>query len=115
MGQIDTGKVKEMEINKDIHGLIELLNYNEEHIIRSNAAEALGEIGNIIAVDSLINSLNDEDYIVRGSASWALGEINDDHAVKPLIKALDDRDSDVRKFSAFTLGNIVILVQLNLS
>ena len=106
LGKIDIGKVKEMELNNDISGLIDLLDYNEECIIRSNAAEALGEIGDNIAVDSLINSLNDEDYIVRGSAAWALGEINDDRAVEPLIKVLGDRDSDVRKFTAIALGNI---------
>jgi HEAT repeat protein len=81
-----TGKVKEMGINKDIGGLIELLDYNEECIVRSNAALVLGEIGDIIAVDPLINSLNDEDYIVRGSAAWLLVRLMMIVQLNPLLK-----------------------------
>ncbi|MEA5545177.1 HEAT repeat domain-containing protein, partial [Limnoraphis robusta CCNP1324] len=72
----------------------------------SNAASALGNIGNAEAVKPLIAALNDSESDVRSNAASALGNIGNAEAVKPLIAALNDSESDVRSNAASALGNI---------
>jgi hypothetical protein len=81
---------------------------DEEKDIRSDAADALGEIGDINAVESLVTLLlEDEDYSVRSAAAQALGAIGDVSAVSPLSQALFDEDNaNVRKAIAKALGEI---------
>ncbi len=55
------------------------------------AARALGQIGDVRAVEPLIRLLKDEEASVRGAAVRALGEIGDERAVEPLIGMLSDR------------------------
>lgn len=66
-----------------------LLKYSrsENATIRFFAIRALGEHGEL-AVDRLIEVLNDEDFAVRHSAIEALGGIGDRRAVGPLILRL---------------------------
>jgi HEAT repeat protein len=56
--------------------LTELLK-NKEAEIRSDAAQALGELGSAAkeAVPALIESLQDRDFSVCRNAAWALGNI----------------------------------------
>ena len=76
-------------------------------IVRSNAAAALGEIGDAQAVEPLIRALGDAEYWVRSRADTAaLGEIGDVLAVAPLIQALSDADMLVRAGAAEALGEI---------
>lgn len=60
--------------------------------VRSEAAHALGEIGDARAVDPLIDALQDEDRRVRERAARALGKIGDARAVGPLIEALKNEN-----------------------
>lgn len=73
--------------------------------VRRGAAEALGDVGDQIAVEPLISALNDGDFETRLQAIIALGKIGDARAVEPLIAKLkDDRDYFyVRKKAAYTL------------
>ena len=57
--------------------------------VRSEAADALGEINDSRGVDPLILSLKDEDPSVRWNAARALGNIGDPRAVDPLILLYD--------------------------
>ena len=97
------------------------------------AAWALGEIGDVRAIEPLIATLNgkyekpvgvalvkfgkpaveplivalkDKNTTVRLVAAWALGEIKDGRAVEPLIAKLKDKDIDVRATAAGALGQI---------
>jgi HEAT repeat protein len=63
---------------------------NSQWRVREESAEALGEIGDKLAVEPLINSLNDDDWHVREAASLSLGILDDDRAVVPLLKMLKD-------------------------
>lgn len=74
--------------------LIEALKDTDKNI-REIAAEALGEIGDVRAVDPLINALKDGDSFVRGYAAEALGKIGDERAIGSLTKALNDKSSFV--------------------
>jgi len=71
--------------------LISLLK-DEDSEIRRVAAETLGKIRALSAVEPLITILKDEDPIARSKAAWALGEIGDGRAVEPLIGALKDNN-----------------------
>jgi HEAT repeat protein len=77
-------------------------------VVRRNAAEALGEIGDARAVDPLVKVLGDRNSDVRTTAAKALGKIGDERAVEPLIKALSDDYDDwgVRERAARALGKI---------
>ena len=52
--------------------------------VRADAAGALGNIGDPLAVDPFILALNDSDSDVREEAAGALGNIGDPRAVEPL-------------------------------
>jgi HEAT repeat protein len=51
---------------------------------RAIAANALGYINDVRAIDPLINLLEDEDMEVRASAIWALGLLGDPRAIVPI-------------------------------
>jgi hypothetical protein len=60
--------------------------------VRSNAATALGKLGDVRAVEPLINALSDTNADVRSNAATALGKLGDVRAVEPLIPLLKDTD-----------------------
>lgn len=75
--------------------------------VRSNAAYALGEIGDKMAVDALVSALKDESDSVRSSAVVALGIIGDERTVEYLIDVLKGGgDWSVRADAAWALGEI---------
>ena len=74
--------------------------------VRMDAAIALGEIGDVRAVDPLIEALADPDYRVRREAARGLGKIGDACAVDPLIKTLSDKDWRVREVAIESLEKI---------
>ena len=63
---------------------------DDDKLIRSDAAMALGEIMNRRAVDPLIGMLSDPSDFVRENAASALGQIGDRRAVEALVKATND-------------------------
>lgn len=63
-----------MEKNKDVKGLIKALKHKDSRV-RDIAALVLGDIGDVRAVEPLIQALKDENYSVRSSASEALEKI----------------------------------------
>lgn len=73
---------------------------NESGHLREDAACALGEIGDPIAVELLIQSLKDENLRVRSPAATALGFIGDARAIEPLLPLLMDKDLEMTAASA---------------
>ncbi|MDD5436422.1 MAG: HEAT repeat domain-containing protein, partial [Candidatus Omnitrophica bacterium] len=103
---------------------------------RSSAAEALGAIGDLEAIEplitalhswlfdvrkasmkalvkigppatpSLLKALKDTDEDASGYAAEILVEIRDRHAVTSLVEMLKDRDEKLRKHAAYALGGI---------
>src|SRR5439155_1426019 len=82
--------------------LILALRYSNKDV-RRRAAEALGKIGDVRAVEALVAVLMDSDEGVRHRATEALGKIGDVRAVEPLIKALSDSAESVRLAAANAL------------
>lgn len=60
--------------------------------VRRRAAESLGDIGDLKAVDPLIHALDDEDYFMQINTTVALGKIGDPRAVNPLISLYLEND-----------------------
>jgi HEAT repeat protein len=90
---------------KDFDELVRDLE-DESRMVRRDAAESLGKLGDARAVEPLIVALEDKDSSVRSSAANALGRLGDACAVEPLITALGDEDQQVRWTAAKALGEL---------
>ena len=78
---------------------------DQSELVRQNAAEELGNIGNAAAVPALIEALNDEHW-VRRYAAEALGKIGDAAAVPALIEALKAESMHLNQDIIEALGKI---------
>jgi hypothetical protein len=68
--------IRRLVDDRDVHGLIQALRYPEAPEIRAQAAQALGKLGKVKAVESLIRSfIQDPDPDVRQAALDALHQI----------------------------------------
>lgn len=74
--------------------------------MRRAAAKRLGDLGDPVAGEGLVDSLGDRDKLVRRYAAWALGKIGDKRAVLALIIKIRDDDFDVRWFAQWALKQI---------
>ena len=97
--------VQELKSQGDVDGLIDALNFQDDHNIRLAAASTLGMVGDSRAVEPLIDALDDEPG-VNEVAALAFGEIRDPRAVEPLTKTLGDENWEVRSSAAKALGKI---------
>ncbi len=123
----------ELKASQAVDPLVEIIKQNEDRHIRSCAAEALAEIGDMRSVDLLVASLKDENFLTASRAAYALGyfknkrvvesllyalteynipcpaaealgKIKDPVSVAPLIDALNNESEGVRNCSAIALG-----------
>jgi HEAT repeat protein len=74
--------------------------------VRRRAAEALGTLGDVRAVEPLIAALQDGDKVVRRRAAEALGRLGDARAIEPLIATLQRKDSITRRQAHWALRRI---------
>jgi hypothetical protein len=81
--------------------------HDDDRLVREEAAEVLGKLGDIQAVEPLISVLEDEDEEVsaRARAAQSLGELGVARAVQPLIAAPDD-DEVVQAGATYGLGEL---------
>ena len=99
--------VEELDKCYPIRRYLQQLRKNSDDLVREEAARALGDLGDMSAVDALIKALYDLDVDVRFAAAEALGKLRGETAVKPLIRLLGkDDDPDVRASAATALGQI---------
>ena len=103
MVKFGTPNIERLLAKNDVKRLIKALKHKETGI-RSKAAEALGNIGDKMAVEFLITSLQDLD--VRTSSAKALGKIGDARAVEPLNQFLKGENSQIRSVAIDALGEI---------
>lgn len=89
---------------KDVQQLIKQLE-DESRVVRVNAAEALGQLANPVAVPALVRTLGDPDRIVSGTAALALSRIGKP-AVRALRIVLEDENGSIRRWAAYALGLI---------
>ena len=62
-----------------------------------NVAVALGNSGNLSAVDPLIDALSDHEPLIRAHVVWALGELIGKKALPILNKTLTNKEEDIVK------------------
>src|SRR5260221_1818364 len=74
--------------------------------MRVRAAEALGDLGNLRAVEPLIAALRDAHPRVRQFCAEALGTLGDVRAIDPLIDMLEDKSANVRGSASISLGQL---------
>jgi HEAT repeat protein len=98
--------VDSLTAKRDVRGLIEALGYEKDHVIRRRAADALGSIGDVRAVQPLSAALKDADSYVPERAACALGKIGDIRAVHPLIAALADPHPQTQSAAAAALAKM---------
>ncbi len=66
--------------------------------VRLWAASALGQLGDLRALDTLVTSLKSDPLaVVRSNCAWALGRLGDSRATAALLDALEDEDLSVRQ------------------
>ena len=96
------------ELIGEIYGATPFLSVleNGNGSMRRAAATRLGELGDPVAGEVLVDSLGDRDKLVRRHAAWALGKIGDPRAVLALISKIRDDDFDVRWFAQWALKKI---------
>jgi HEAT repeat protein len=74
--------------------------------VRSNAATALRELGDVRAVEPLSIALSDRCMSVRCCAAKALGQLGDLRAIDLLINALNDSEWQTQKAATLALGEL---------
>jgi len=91
--------IAQLEAKRDIQGLIKALSYKDPGV-KIAAADALGPVGDPMAVEPLAELIRDEDAGVRRAAVRALSARGGVRVVEPLIAALQDNDPGVRDIAA---------------
>ncbi len=88
--------VMNMKKQNDIKGLIQALEYYDDIAVRAEAAESLGNLGDLQAVKPLILMLEHEDNpYVRSLAAKALGNLGDSSAKSVLLNCLEHDTHEV--------------------
>jgi HEAT repeat protein len=96
--------IRDVQVTKS---LIKVLKDESDHrLVRWSATHALGEFGDVTAIEPLIEALKDKHADVRAGAAEALGKMGDERSLKPLIKALNDDIWWVREAAAEALGKL---------
>jgi len=90
-----------------LEGLSAIMKDRNIHFsIRSNAAAALGDIGDPLAIEALLVAIQDQDVRLCISAIRSLGKIGDPASVPALCNLLNHEESDVKEATAYALEEI---------
>lgn len=95
--------------NCAVKSLINILRSEEDHVLRSRAALALGRIKAQSAFSLLIDSLQDKNEDVRIFSAYALGKIGDKRAALPLLNLVQNENSfEVLSYVITALGELEV-------
>jgi len=91
-----------------VEPLISVLEQDELHWVRREAATALHVVGvhSSGVVEALVNALQDGSWEVRAEVARALGRVDDADAVPQLLQALADSSYSVRNSAVHALANL---------
>jgi hypothetical protein len=96
-----------LQYKEAVNNLMQILQYNSEPMLKAQAAEALGMIGDKSTSYALLSALNDQDNKTKRNAIAALGMIGSADAKYPLLNILNQEgDLAVREEAARALQNI---------
>lgn len=105
------GKICDAEVVKDIIATLE--DEYESENVRQSAANALGDLRDLRALEPLLVALRDKSERVCCSAASALGKLKDERAIKPLIIASEKIGTEIRFIAADALGDIAHPLAVN--
>lgn len=99
-------RIPSLQEKKDVDTLVKFLSmwssYPDEYeLLRLDAVDALGKIGDTKALEPLISALNDSNWVAT-HATQSLGKLRDSRTVEPLISKLHTLKGD----AATALGEI---------
>ncbi len=97
-----------MTTGTTVAALITALN-DRSPVVRKRAAETLGELEDVLAVEPLTRALKDSDTDVRVHVALALGMIGDMSGTAPLTYALKDEEDEAVKGALETALDMVKL------
>lgn len=98
--------VTEERVSDEFNAWLEKLK-SPDPKIRAEAAEALGNLYNKLAVAPLLACLQDESAEVRQKVAQSLGKLGDERALEPLnILMKEDEVLEVRREAALALGRL---------
>ncbi len=95
-----------------VPSLLELASSHANSEMRMAAVIALGTIGSLQAVDTLIQLADDPEVDIRARAITALGKIGDNRAGEVILSHLEENDAAVRVQAAQALGGLQIMAAL---
>lgn len=95
--------VEKLKVSSGVEGLAKAL---RNPFLASRAAKALGESGDVRAVEPLLMALHDSNSCVRIAAARALGEIGDPRSEGELMMAMHDEYHDVRECARYALQKL---------
>ena len=98
----EAGVVRPVQLNLTPE-LLALLD-SEDPGLRTNAARAIGLIGDASALPALLNHLSDADALAGDAVAAAIGRVGDRSAVPALAAALNAADAATRARAAYALG-----------
>ncbi len=97
------GKLSSEEVQ--LLGAYNFFTDHETWFVRKMTASAIKRLKEV-AIDPLIDALEDEDEDVRQKAAWALGQIGDSRAIESLIELLKDEYDEVGEAAREALGEL---------
>lgn len=98
--------INELKARGDLLGLVKALGSRKPEV-RESASDALRELEDPRALDSLVTRLGDGNAAVRYAAVYGLVGLGDSRAVKPLEAAhLKDENESVRMLAFFALDEL---------
>ncbi len=91
---------------RQVTPLVEALRGDRDFLVRSAAAEALGNLKSELGLPALAAALDDVSPDVRAAAALALARLGRPEALPPLRRRLQDAESLVRSAAAQALGKL---------
>ncbi|HLD75259.1 MAG TPA: HEAT repeat domain-containing protein [Bdellovibrionota bacterium] len=85
--------------------LLEMLK-NGDLKVKYEICSILGNIGNIVALDTLTELTRDKNWTLRAQAAKALGQVQDAGVIVPLIHLMRDEEETVRDYAVHSLTKI---------
>jgi HEAT repeat protein len=114
--QLTRGTPEERELAANLLGhfggaeavdpLLAVLKVDGEDKVKAAAAEALGLIGEVRSVKTLLSYFDTDDTLVRNSVVRSLIRLADETAVDGIARYLKHSDKKVRVLAAYTLGHV---------
>ncbi len=98
--------ISKLKSNATVRILVDLL-WSNKSSIRAAAAEALGNIGDKVALDFLLLRLEDNSHLVRMAVAESLGKIGDTKVIPFLVKLLNTNNKSLK------IAAIISIVKIN--